>query len=166
MAFIASLKDNKPGYADFEIKRWSGPTDCPLEFTIKHNQDEKFLAGHDEWKIEPVWHTLGYSEFNNILVGTFEPWVTDSLIHTGGQSQFLMSLRDSGESFKDHGVVRMSNSILASTAAGTLNRSELHNPTPVSPQMPEPEPYIEPEPDPEPEPEAVYEPEAVQAPEK
>lgn len=164
MTFIVSLKENRPGFADFEIKRWSGSTDSPLEFTIKRNQDERYLAGHEEWKVEPVWHALGYSEFNGNLVGTFEPWVTDSLVHTGGQTMFMMSLRESSGSFRDDGVVRMASNILASSAAGNLNRTQLNNPTPQSPAAQAHTPYVEPVPEPEPVIETFTDPEPVPEP--
>ena len=141
MPIIVELRENKPGYADIEIKRWKGGTE--IEIAIQRNQDQHYFAQGEQWNPEPVWHRVpDLTDNGEALCGTLGPWLVDALVQQVGNTQYLLFAKS--DSLTDRGVVRFVGNILASSAGGDSFRGEdVRNI--VEPQ-PEPQPVAEPPP--------------------
>lgn len=121
MPIIVELKENRPGYADIEIKRWKG--DAEIEIAVQRNQDQHYFAQGGQWNPEPVWHRIGQLvNTGEALQGTLEPWIVDALVQQGGNTQYLLFAK-SGDLI-DRGVMRFVGNILASSAGGESFRGE------------------------------------------
>ena len=148
MPIIVELKENRPGYADIEIKRWKGDTE--IEIAIQRNQDQYYFAQGEQWNPEPVWHRIAdLKSSGEFLQGTLGPWLVDALVQQVGNTQYLL-LAKSGD-FIDRGVVRFVGNILASSAGGDSFRGDdvrdIMVPEPsIEPKKEEPEQILEPAP--------------------
>ena len=121
MPIIVELKENRPGYADIEIKRWKG--DAEIEIAIQRNQDQHYFAQGMQWNPEPVWHRLtNLVNTGETLKGTLEPWIIDALVQQGVNAQYLLFAKSDG--LTDRGVIRFVGNILASSAGGDSFRGE------------------------------------------
>lgn len=121
MPIIVELKENRPGYADIEIKRWKGNAD--IEIAIQRNQDQYYFAQGSQWNPEPVWHKISELVDNgDALQGTLGPWLVDALVQQAGHTQYLLWAK-SGE-MSDRGVIRFLGNILASSAGGDSSRED------------------------------------------
>ena len=121
MPIIVELKENRPGYADIEIKRWKGDTE--IEIAIQRNQDQHYFAQGMQWNPEPVWHRLtNLVNTGESLQGILEPWIIDALVQQGVNAQYLLFAKSDG--LTDRGVIRFVGNILASSAGGDSFRGE------------------------------------------
>jgi len=107
---IVELKENRPGYADIEIKRWKGDTE--IEIAIQRNQDQHYFAQGMQWNPEPVWHRLtNLVNTGESLQGILEPWIIDALVQQGVNAQYLLFAKSDG--LTDRGVIRFVGNIFA-----------------------------------------------------
>lgn len=121
MPIIVELKENRPGYADIEIKRWKGSDE--IEIAVQRNQDQHYFAQGEQWNPEPVWHRINnLVNTGDTLQGTLEPWLIDALVQQGGNTQYLLFAKSNG--LTDRGVIRFVGNILASSAGGESFRGE------------------------------------------
>lgn len=155
MPIIVELKENRPGYANLEIKRWKGGAE--IEIAVQRNQDQHYFAQGEQWNPEPVWHRVAdLADNGEMLQGTIGPWLVDALVQQVGNTQYLLFAK-SGD-FTDRGVIRFVGNILASSAGGDSFRGEdvrdIIEPEATA-QVPQNEPVmapiVEPEPTAEPE---------------
>lgn len=121
MPIIVELKENRPGYADIEIKRWKGSAD--LEIAVQRNQDQHYFAQGEQWNPEPVWHKVSdLTETGEALQGTVGPWLIDALVQQAGNTQYLLWAKS--DNLTDRGVIRFLGNILASSAGSDSSREE------------------------------------------
>ncbi|QIM61827.1 hypothetical protein A1D29_00015 [Pasteurellaceae bacterium Orientalotternb1] len=121
MPIIVELKENRPGYADIEIKRWKGSAD--LEIAVQRNQDQHYFAQGEQWNPEPVWHKVSdLVDTGEALQGTLGPWLIDALVQQAGNTQYLLWAKS--DNLTDRGVIRFLGNILASSAGGDSSREE------------------------------------------
>ena len=121
MPIIVELKENRPGYAELEIKRWKGGAE--IEIAVQRNQDQHYFAQGEQWNPEPVWHRIAdLIDNGEALRGTLGPWLVDALVQQVGNTQYLLFAK-SGD-FTDRGVIRFVGNILASSAGGDSFRGE------------------------------------------
>lgn len=122
MPIIVEIKENRPGYADLEIKRWKGEGN--IEIAIQRNQDQHYFAEGEYWGSEPTWHRLPDLQQNEegTWTGLLTPVLIDPLVQQTGNTQFLLWVK-SGD-FTDRGVIKFIGNILASVAGGDSYREQ------------------------------------------